>query len=793
MKRILTLTLGVLLAAGLMAGCGSPANTASGKAYALADFAGSTGENMMAPVVDSKGNLVVASQPEGKPVQITTYDNSGSVVSDITTDVTGSALAFTLDGKDTVYILVASEDGADVHVLDTSGKTTNTIPVGDYLPQPSFGGPGGPQTQSNDSVGSGPQTQTGGPEGSEPETQMAGPENSGPQTNGEKASGKKLEAGGIAMGVGFAATSDGNVFLSVMGNGVIQVDSNGQQVRTYDAGTMDLICVNENEQLMVYSGGKEVALTTYNTQDGSQVSKTAVSVPVSAMFYDKQKKQLLYMNSDGISSLKPDGSAGDKVITLNDFYSDSTTRSFCGFAMDGASSIFIASSEGNSSKMMVQGSGGSSMSLSGGTANHIDMIALTDASSVQQKKVLTVAGLSSSAMVDAAITAFQKAHPDYKIELKTYNNQLAGVKQEGPGQEQAQDLMPLIQQFNTDIIAGNSADVYILDNLPYYKYIEDGLLADLGQMMADSDIDLSQYYGNIFDACKTEGKLYAIPASFSFDVLAGREENLPSSETPSISDFFDKANSLPEGLAAFPKEDATRAFANFMKSNYSYFVDQATQTARFDSAEFISLLNEFKSLFDTRMGEKSEQDMMPNEQIGTGDLAFTALEVDGFDSLAAAIALADGNLSYTGIPSMETGSYNFMASDLAGINASSQNKEMAWEFIKTLLSLEVQSTMQMEGFPVNKAACQSIADRMKSGDTKAMIATPTKQVEVKPLSDEQYADITETLSKLNRLSAPDHNIIKILNEELPTFFLGQKSAEDTASLIQNRVQTILNE
>ncbi len=782
MKRILTLTLAVLLAAGLVAGCGSPANTASGKAYALADFAGNTGENMMAPTVNSAGNLVVASQPEGKPVQLTTYDNSGSVVSDITTDVTGAASAFTLDGKDTAYILAVSEDGADVHVLDSSGKTINTIPVGDYLPQPSFGGPGGPQMQSNDSGDSGPQAQTGGPKGS------------APQTNGEMASGKRLEAGGIAMGViGFAATSDGNVFLSVMGNGVIQVGSDGQQMRTYDAGAMDLICVNENEQLMVYSSGKDVALTTYNTQDGSQVGKTAVPVPVNSMFYDKQKKQLLYMNSDGISSLKPDGSAGDKVITLNDFYSDSTTRSFCGFAMDGAGSIFIASSEGNSSKMMVQGSGGSSMSLSGGTANHIDMIALTDASSVQQKKVLTVAGLSSSAMVDAAITAFQKAHPDYKIELKTYNNQLAGVKQEGPGQEQAQDLTPLIQQFNTDIIAGNSADVYILDDLPYYKYIEDGLLADLGEMLADGDTDLSQYYGNIFDACKTDGKLYTIPASFSFDVLAGQEENLPSSETPSISDFFDKANSLPEGLAAFPKGDATQAFTSFMKSNYSYFVDQAAQAARFDSAEFISLLNGFKSLFDTRMGEKGEQDMMPNEQIGTGDLAFTALEVNGFDSLAAAIALADGNLSYTGIPSMETDAYNFMASDLAGINASSQNKEMAWEFIKTLLSLEVQSTMQMEGFPINKAACQSIADRMKSGDTKAMIATPTKQVEVKPLSDEQFADMTDTLGKLNRLSAPDHNIIKILNEELPAFFSGQKSAEDTASLIQNRVQTILNE
>jgi multiple sugar transport system substrate-binding protein len=33
----------------------------------------------------------------------------------------------------------------------------------------------------------------------------------------------------------------------------------------------------------------------------------------------------------------------------------------------------------------------------------------------------------------------------------------------------------------------------------------------------------------------------------------------------------------------------------------------------------------------------------------------------------------------------------------------------------------------------------------------------------------------------------------VLNEELPTFFTGQKTAEEVAALIQNRVNTILNE
>ena len=42
-------------------------------------------------------------------------------------------------------------------------------------------------------------------------------------------------------------------------------------------------------------------------------------------------------------------------------------------------------------------------------------------------------------------------------------------------------------------------------------------------------------------------------------------------------------------------------------------------------------------------------------------------------------------------------------------------------------------------------------------------------------------------------SAEDNDIIKIVNEEAPAYYSGQKKPEDVAKVIQNRVQLYVNE
>ncbi len=743
-------------------------------AYAPQEFEGNSAQGIFALAVNSAGELVAASQADGGPVVLTTYDTAGNKKSELTTDVTDTASHFALDGKDMAYLLA----GSSVDVLDSEGKTVNSIPVGDVLSQ---------QRQAF-AMADSKQVSEEPPDGGKaegPADEQAAPEKS-------------------IMGVtGFAASSDGSVYISSVGTGVVQIDSSGKPVRTYTSGGLNLICMNENEQLMIYSVWQSSpAVRTYDTQSGDETAKLDASLAnPSMMFYDRQQKRILYMNGDGIYPVGEDGATGEKLITLTDFSLSTATHIIAGFALDSAGTIYIASAEsdsgmGGAGGIAVKDSGSSfSMSSSGGgKADRIDRLALVDASTIPEKKVLTIAGISAGDNVNAAIDAFQKSHPDYRVELKTYSNEIVGVKQSGS----AVDLTSLVQQFNTDVIAGNGADIYILDNLPYYKYIDKGLLADLGPLMEADGFDLSQYYGNIIDACRVDGTLYTMPAAFSFDMLAGKEGNMPAGDAPSIGDFFNAADSLPAGIATLPNEDAIQVFTEFMKGNYSYFVDQAAKTARFDTPEFIDLLSRFKALVDSRTNSSAAVESTPYEQVGDGTLAFTNASFSGFMDLAMINALAGYDTKLQNMPSVEQGAYNFTPKGLYGINASSENSQIAWEFIKILLSQELQSdSMKMNGFPVNKAALQAMVDKeIEAGEnenTRMVVGTPTKQVEVKPLSREAYDAFTANFDKLNRVLSPDQNVVNILNEELSSFFSGQKTAEDVAELIQNRVETILNE
>ncbi|MEG1741721.1 MAG: ABC transporter substrate-binding protein, partial [Acetivibrio sp.] len=68
-----------------------------------------------------------------------------------------------------------------------------------------------------------------------------------------------------------------------------------------------------------------------------------------------------------------------------------------------------------------------------------------------------------------------------------------------------------------------------------------------------------------------------------------------------------------------------------------------------------------------------------------------------------------------------------------------------------------------------------------------------KEVKIGKVTDEECEKVMNFLKSLNQVMRYDQNVTKIMDEETGAYFSGQKSAEETANLIQNRVQTYLNE
>jgi multiple sugar transport system substrate-binding protein len=232
-------------------------------------------------------------------------------------------------------------------------------------------------------------------------------------------------------------------------------------------------------------------------------------------------------------------------------------------------------------------------------------------------------------------------------------------------------------------------------------------------------------------------------------------------------------------LASYPAESTLGAM---VVDNYAEFVDRTAKKAKFDSPEFVKLMQHIKKMYD--------------DKVMTAELAEMNNQLFSDVSLMSPKDFIDGLYSYFENPVLlqkphmgqSEGTRIFPLSQFA-IRANSPVKDEAWKFISFLLSDEVQSLQEREGFSllasVNDKKLNEMQEQVKSGTYKF-----GKKAKV---SDEAFTQFKQFVHGSFQYVDVDVKVLSIIYEESETFFSGQKSADEAAKLIQNRVTTYLNE
>jgi hypothetical protein len=68
-----------------------------------------------------------------------------------------------------------------------------------------------------------------------------------------------------------------------------------------------------------------------------------------------------------------------------------------------------------------------------------------------------------------------------------------------------------------------------------------------------------------------------------------------------------------------------------------------------------------------------------------------------------------------------------------------------------------------------------------------------EEIVLDPLTEEQMNKVVAFVESVDTPYYSDDDVLNIINEELGSFYTGQKSAKDTAAIIQNRVQLYVEE
>lgn len=420
---------------------------------------------------------------------------------------------------------------------------------------------------------------------------------------------------------------------------------------------------------------------------------------------------------------------------------------------------------------------------------------------------LTIAVVSKDMYLDAAVKKFEELHPGVSVEVKEYTSSTSekgeGVRATNPG-----DIEKYVTTMNTQLMSGQGSDIILLNDLPYQTYADKNLLVDLGGLMqSDQNFDSSKYYQNIFQALEYKDKLYGLPVNITIDMITADKTLLADSQAPiddsswDWQDFVktaekvikDKQNGGTQEMYALAGMDEKKLIATLVKENYASLVDQEKKTANFTGREFLDLLDLSKYLLDHKLVNTDIDQTNIMDMASRGNLVFNFTSLGGFWDLQVAKAIFNEGVQLLKPP----GNLFFSTDSMYGISSKSAHQELAWEFLKFLVSDEM---MTQGGMPVNKSVLPQIAQNFsqaiqKNGGKMRIKddGIPDQTITLQPPTQEDVDYMENLLSQAKVYIGTDQKILTIVQEETAAFFTGQKTAEATAQLIQDRVSTYLNE
>nr|WP_300563980.1 extracellular solute-binding protein [uncultured Acetatifactor sp.] len=427
-----------------------------------------------------------------------------------------------------------------------------------------------------------------------------------------------------------------------------------------------------------------------------------------------------------------------------------------------------------------------------------------------EKEVITLGVLQAgNSHLLRCISQFNRHSPDCRIEIREYyDTYLASGQAEA--REEARTALHL------DISSGRCPDLLVLEYDDLEAYAAKGLLEDLAPYLEeDGDLELAD---NVIEAYTFHGKLCALPGALQIRTLAGRADRLGElggATGWTLEEMMGFIDSNPDRTVF--SADAGQLLEYSLVFNQSHFVDWETHTCDFTSDEFIRLL-EFCGRFSDRKGTEGAEVLDMMERSNTALLHEVELVRPEDISLLAQI-LGMEDISYVGFPTVDgrAGSLLEDCGATCAISAKSKHKEQAWAFVELLLTgwenppKSPDSLEGTKGFPTELGTRERYFAKVTEPpyrigedgeiytwggkpERNFFYASSTRTMQVffyTPLPEE--IDLICTLLDSSTTARGGRQISSIVAQEAASYFSGQKSATDVATLIQNRVSIYLEE
>lgn len=428
--------------------------------------------------------------------------------------------------------------------------------------------------------------------------------------------------------------------------------------------------------------------------------------------------------------------------------------------------------------------------------------------------------------LDEAAYLFEFNHPGTRINIAPFSTMFESSTYEMDGgvsisviegwDEAATN--DYINRINTELMSGKGPDVLAMDVLPFHKYAESGYLEDLRSFMeADETFDMSGYQRNIIEGTRYKSGQYLIPLGYRFFFITLDKSRVNGATAAALREkgkftYWELTDAVRDqfmgdesgAMVIDFQEGASRAARRLFISNYRTYVDLENKKARFADGDFAQMLSKIErqradSYFDPEFNSQAD---WVEYLSGSDRHYYFQYQLDmlmGWIFAERPDIAEQSGFTYpsadeiAGILVNDEGQAEFTYTQAYGMNANSKNKTLAWAFIKFLMSEEMQKSLSLWGFPINKEA---FGDYTKGFFADGIAGDGVREITIKENIDAYRAYIERLdgfISDLSYYAITDRVIDNMFVDEVGLFLKGSKSAEETAAALQNKAQLYLNE
>ena len=518
------------------------------------------------------------------------------------------------------------------------------------------------------------------------------------------------------------------------------------------------------------SGGEEFDLVDLNTGELSGHYPVPAETGMTGVFPGKSY-QLLLAGTSGVYGMNLDGSGAVKILDFVDSDLDITAMTSVAEMDDGRLAVVVSDLTGSSV---------------------VEILTKVDPETLANRKTITLGSYYLDYEVRKQVFAFNKQNQDVRISIVDYSQFDGEAGGEG------------LTRLNTDIASGSAPDILVLSGvMPVKSYISKGVFEDLTPYFEqDEEIAGTQYLTNVLDAFKTDGKMYAIAPSFYVNAIVGKTED--------IGDGSGLTLDAVEQMVKDKGMDPARVFGVCTREDVLYqalelcgdqFIDWDQSSCKFDSPEFKRML-EFVAQFPAKIPEDFQEDTSADYRSGKSLLLRQSIGTfDEYVNLRYAVFGTD--ITMTGFPSQTPGKAVIFPQLELAVNASSEEKDACWSFVRRFLLDDYQKTLEMY-WPVSINALDEMANKAMEPvyyedefgnqvEDHIIVNIGGEDISLPRISDTEVDRMYAFLKGLESEAYFDSSVENIIVEEAAAFFEGQKSADDVASVIQSRVQIYINE